>query len=153
MRRVPIVRIVRRELKIPAQLAGVGVESDERAGVKIVAGANVAIPVGAGIPDAPVHKLEFRIVRAGDPSRAAAGSPGIARPAFVTSLAGAGNGPEAPGLRAGFRVVGVNESANAGFAAADADDNFSVNSQRGHGHAVAGFVVEHFGRPALDAAL
>jgi len=54
---VPIVSVMRRKLEIPAQLAGVRIESNERAGVEIVAGANVAIPIRTGIADTPIDEL------------------------------------------------------------------------------------------------
>ncbi|HYL82618.1 MAG TPA: hypothetical protein VE263_00160 [Candidatus Angelobacter sp.] len=44
----------------------------------------------------------------------------------------------------------IDESTDAGFAAADADDDFAVDGQRCHGHAVAGFVIENLGGPAFD---
>ena len=150
---VPIVRVVRRELEIPAQFAGLDVESNEGASIEIVARTNVAIPVRTGIADAPVHQLQFGIVGARNPSGAAPRFPCVAGPGLVARLVGTGDSPEAPGLRTGFRVVGVDESANAGFAATNADDNFPVDSQRRHGHAVAELVIEHFGRPAFGAAL
>src|SRR5262249_15850474 len=53
----PIMRVVRRELEIPPQLSGRGIESNKRTGVKIVAGAHVTIPIGTRIADAPVDEL------------------------------------------------------------------------------------------------
>ena len=62
VRRVPIVDIVRRELVVPLQLAGIGVKSHERTRVEIVSFAIVAIVVGIGIAGAVVNKVERRIV-------------------------------------------------------------------------------------------
>src|SRR5579871_4803744 len=66
---------------------------------------------------------------------------------------GTGNGPEAPGLPAGFRVVSIHEATHACLAAADADDNLAADRERRHGHAVAGFVVADLRGPTLLAAL
>ena len=52
LRRIVIVRIVGRELKKPLELAGIGSESDDGIGVKVIAFALAGIPIGSGIPGA-----------------------------------------------------------------------------------------------------
>ena len=51
--RVPIVGVVRGGLKMPDQFAGIGVERNDGAGVKVVAFANVAVENGIGISNTP----------------------------------------------------------------------------------------------------
>ena len=70
----------------------------------------------------------------------------------MSGFAGTWNGPEAPVLLAGFGVVGVDESANASFTAADANNNFSVDGQRRDCHAVSRFIFANFGGPKLRSA-
>src|SRR5260221_5299922 len=54
---VPIVNVVRRRLEMPDEFAGVGIERDDGAGVKIVAGAAFACEDGIRISSAPVEKI------------------------------------------------------------------------------------------------
>ncbi|KAF0187433.1 MAG: hypothetical protein FD165_2913, partial [Gammaproteobacteria bacterium] len=61
LHRVVVVAVVRRELVVPFQLAGVGVERNDGLSVEIVAGTLVGVPVGPRIADAPVREVEFRI--------------------------------------------------------------------------------------------
>ena len=87
LRRVPVVHVVRRELVVPLERAGVGVERDDRVGVEVVAVAIVAVEIGAGIAGAPVDQVERRIVGAGDPGGAAAALPRVAFPGLAALLA------------------------------------------------------------------
>ncbi len=51
---VPIVHVVRNELEMPFQFAGIGIERDGAVGIEVVAGPRIAVPVGrriAGTPD------------------------------------------------------------------------------------------------------
>ena len=142
LHRVVVVDIVRRELVMPFQLAGVGVERDDRIGVEVVAWPLRAVVVGAGVADAPIRQVELRIVGAGHPDRAAAVLPGVGiaealrvgfgqrLPRLVAGLAGRRNRVEAPCLLAGRRVVGGDEAADAVLAAADADDHLVLDDQR-----------------------
>jgi hypothetical protein len=52
------VNVVRGELEIPFELAGLGVERENGIGVEIVADAFAAIEIGAGIADRPVEKRQ-----------------------------------------------------------------------------------------------
>src|SRR6185437_12173934 len=110
---------MRRELVVPRDLAVLGMERDHRRGVEIVAGPVADIP-GAGVADAPIDQVEFRIVAAGDPGGTAtalarvAGAPGVA-----TGLARAGRGERPPQTLAGLRIVAVDEVAGAVFRACD----------------------------------
>ncbi len=51
---IPVVGVVRRELEVPFQLAGLDVERDDAVGVQVVASALITVEVGAGIADGPV---------------------------------------------------------------------------------------------------
>ena len=139
LRRVVVELVVRRELEMPLELTGVGVERDDRFAVEVVAGAAIAVPVGTRIADAPVGQIEIGIVGAGHPDRAAAGLPRIAGPRLVSALARTGNGVEAPGLLAGAGVERGDKPADAEFAADGADDDLVLDDQRSQGEAVAGF--------------
>ena len=119
MHGIVIEIVVRRELEVPFELAGIGVERDHAIAIEVVAGAMVAIPIGTGIADAPVGEIEIGIVGARDPDGGAAGLPGIAGPGFVAGFARAGDGVEAPGFLAGRGVVGGDETADAVLAAGD----------------------------------
>ena len=141
LHRIVVVGVVRRELEMPSEPAGVGVERDDRVGVEVVARPLRRIPVGTGVAHAPIREIQIGIVRAGQPDRSAAMLPGLgiaiglrigrARlPGLVAGLAGTGNGVEAPGLLAGLGVVGGDEAADAQLAAADADDDLVLDDER-----------------------
>src|SRR5205814_495953 len=84
LHRVVVVAVVRRELEMPLQLTGVGIERDDAVRVEVVAGTLTRIPVRTGVPDAPVREIQRRIVRAGDPHRRAAVLPIVAPPGIAT---------------------------------------------------------------------
>src|SRR4029077_7518626 len=89
---VIIVGVVRRELKIPLQLSGIGIESQNAIGVEVIAGPLSGIPVGARIAGAPIRQIEIGIVRARNPDGRASVLPIIPVPGFVAGLAGTWNG-------------------------------------------------------------
>ena len=47
LHRVVVVGVVRRELEVPLQLPGIGVERDDRVGIEVVARPLIGVPVGA----------------------------------------------------------------------------------------------------------
>ena len=77
---IPIVQIVRRELVVPLQLAGRGIERQHGIGIQIVALALVAVEIRTGIADGPEQRVGFGIVGAGEPGRRAAVLDGAAHP-------------------------------------------------------------------------
>src|SRR4029077_11061653 len=91
---VPIVNVVWRRLKMPDEFAGVWIERDDGAGVKIVAGTAFARENGIGISGAPVEKIQIGIVGASHPSHAAAVGDGVGifGPSFGAGFAGLGFG-------------------------------------------------------------
>ncbi len=74
-------------------------------------------------------------------------------PRLGTRLAGGGDGIELPTLLAGFCIEGCDESANAVFAAAHADDDFVLDGQRSHGEGVAGLAIRDIRFPEGMTAL
>ncbi len=127
---------------MPLQLAGVGIERDDRGGEQVVAFAIGAVVVRPRIAGAEEHEVLLGIVGARDPDRAAAARIRIGlRPGVAANLARAGHGVEAPDLLAGRGVEGLDEAANAELGAGDAEDHLVFDHQRRHGRRVAALVV------------
>src|SRR5258708_22163214 len=112
------------------ELAGVGIEADDGAGVEVGARQRPALlPIGAGpvverrrVCGAPPHRIGLRVVGAGHPAAAAAGPPGLAAPGRL-GLVGAGDRQELPLLLAGLAVDAEDRAAPRPFAALAADDD------------------------------
>src|SRR5262249_56408707 len=85
--RVPVVHVVRRELEVPRDPAVYGIQREQRTGVEVVAGADVAVPVGTWIAGAPVDEIERGVVGTGQPRRAAAVLPAVPAPAVEARFA------------------------------------------------------------------
>ena len=133
-------------------LAGIGIESQHRAGIEVVARMGRTGP-GRGVADAPIDRLGVLIVVAGHPGRASAGFPVVALPGVVARLAFAGNGEGPPQFLA---VVGIERddiAADAELAAGATDDDLSVDDQRHQGQILALLVVLHLGVPEDLAGL
>src|SRR5215813_5724025 len=96
LRGVPIMRVVRSKLEMPFQLSGVHIQGEQRAGIQIITGANVAVVIRSGIARAPVDQVQFRIIGTGDPGRGSAVLPRIASPGLRARFARRRNRPEAP---------------------------------------------------------
>ena len=67
LHRIEIVRVIRCELEMPPELAGIRVKCHDRVGVEVVARPLIRVPVRTGVADAPVGQVERRIVRPGEP--------------------------------------------------------------------------------------
>ena len=134
--RIIVERIVRRELVMPFDLAGLRFQREHRAGVEIVAGAHRGVE-RSGIADAPIDRVQLRIIGAGDPGRSAAEFPGVALPGVAAGLVGGRDGVGAPQMLAGFRVPAVDEAAGAELGAGDAGQHDAVGDQRRHRHRIA----------------
>ena len=87
LRGVVVELVVRRELVVPLQLAGVDVERDDAVAIEVVAPARAAVPVGRRIAGAEEHEIRLRIVGARVPHADAAGLPRVAGPRLVARLA------------------------------------------------------------------
>src|SRR5438067_1146383 len=138
---VEVPRLVRRVLEVALDRPGGRVDRDRRRRVEVVALALGRHPRIA-VADAPVQQVGRRIVVAGDPRRAAAGLPLIARrPRVAAGFARRGNRVALPGLRAGRGIVGRHEAADRTVAARDPDDDLAVGDERRRRHVVALLVV------------
>src|SRR5262249_40410409 len=80
LRGVPIMRVVGRELVIPLELAGIGIEGEHGARVEVVTGAEIPVVVRPWIAGAPEHGVRDGVIGTGVPGRDASGFPGIAGP-------------------------------------------------------------------------
>ena len=113
LRRVPVHYVVRRELVMPSQRAGIRVERDERIAVKVVSQTTAAVVVGYGIADPPEGQVQLGVVASDLPDACTAGLPRIAGPRFVTRLARTRDGVETPDLTASGGVVCGDQAADA----------------------------------------
>src|SRR6185295_3201551 len=126
---IPVPDVIGGELVVPHDLARLRTDREHRRGVEVVALALVAVP-GAGIAGAPVDKVEFRIVRAGNPRARASAHVSLARlPGFVAFLARACGGIAPPELLAARGIPAVEETARAEFRARAAGDEYPVRDQ------------------------
>src|SRR6266851_7670260 len=141
LRSVPIVFVVFGVLKIPVQLAGIGVERKQRVAVEIVAGAALSTIRRRRISRRPEELIRRRIVSSRVPRRRTAHFPGVALPGVMTWLARPRHSVEAPLALAGCRVVGVDEAANAVFTSRNAKYDEILHRQRCRREAVAQPVV------------
>ncbi len=130
LRRVVVQLVVRRELVVPLQLAGVGVERDDAVAVEVVAKPRRAVPVRRRVAGAEEHEVRLGIVGARVPHADAAGLPRVARPGLVARLAGSGNRVEAPDFLAGLRIERRDVAADRAVAAAGADDHLVLHDRR-----------------------
>ena len=124
---VPVMGVIGRELVVPFELAGHGVQRHHRIGVEIGAAALRRIGVGKRIAHRPIKRAGLGIVRAGFPGRAAAGFQRPADPGLGERLTRLGNGVEAPGLLAAVGMEGDQETAHGGITARNARDHQVVD--------------------------
>jgi len=149
---VIIPRVVRRHLERPFRHTRIGVTRENRHRPLIVAGTLRRIP-RAGIARAVIEQIEFGIVGIPSPRRAAAdfplvGLPGLRTGIFRTGELGAdaniaigARAVRAPRFFAGIEAIGGQVTANAIFAAGDADDDFVLHHERCCGKRLAGFRI------------
>ena len=131
LRRVPVVDVVRGELVVPLQLAGVRVERDERRGEEVVAFAIGAVVVGARVAGAIEDEILLGIVGPGHPDRSSAAQVRVTlRPGVAALFSRPGHGVEPPHLLAGLRVERFDETADAVLGAGDADDHLVLDDER-----------------------
>src|SRR5262245_2963393 len=103
---------MRCELEVPLALASFGIERNDRAAKQIVTLADIAVEIRAGIADAPVEGIRFRIVSAGHPGRSTTSTPAVTFPSVIAELSWPRNRIEPPQPLATGRVVGINEGAD-----------------------------------------
>ena len=129
--RIPVPQIMRRELKVPAKLARLRVERDNRVRIQIVSLTSAAIGVGIRISGRPEERPGFRIVAARQPGRTATlFEIGISLPRFGARLFTRGHGPETPGLTPRLDVICGEKAPNPHVAARHASDHEISDDQR-----------------------
>src|SRR5262249_40287955 len=143
---VVVVRILRRVLEAPLDLAVVRAEREHARRPLVVARTVLDVVVRAGVADALVERVGLRIVGRGLPDRAAAVLPALLAvlpallaflPGLVAGSAGAGNGVGAPCRLAGVEVCRLDEAADAELAAGRADDGEVADDERRDGQRLA----------------
>src|SRR5438445_1888213 len=102
--------VMRSKLEVPRHFARGRLQSQKRAGVKVIAQSRVAIPIWTRVACAPIKKIQVRIVRTGAPGRAGSGFPTLAAPALIARLAFRRDSPEAPQPLAGLRVIRIHKA-------------------------------------------
>ncbi len=133
---VAVFQVVRGELVVPLEGAGLGIEREDAVGVEVVAGAVAVVGVGPGIAGGPEERVGGGIVGAGEPRGAAAGDGFFVAPGGDLVFAALGDGPATPEERAGIGVEGGDEPANALVGSGNTDEDGVVDDERRHGAAV-----------------
>ena len=124
-RRIPVVRVVRRCLKSPHQLSGVGVERDDGAGPRVVAGPRRPVQYRRGISRADVDEIELGIVRAGHPHLTAGGAAALR--AWRSDRRRAVEGPL---HLAGLRIERLQGAGQVVEVSGDADEQMVADDER-----------------------
>ena len=141
---------MRRVLVIALNLAGVGVESECRVRVEVVAGPVVRDP-GARIPRTPVGRVRGRIIDPGNPGRSAASFVGLAFPGVATRLVWRRHRISFPDALSGERVKRAYGAPNAELATRVAGDDFAAHRKRRQGRVATRLVVIERDIPDLFA--
>src|SRR5262249_47315993 len=129
---VKVVRIIRRILVTPFDLAVARRKREYACRPFVVARSIFGIPIRAGIADALIERVAFRVVGRRLPDRGAAVAPALLAvlPGLVAGLAGTRNRVGAPDLLPGIEVGRVDPAADAIFAAGGARDREVADDQR-----------------------
>ena len=119
-------------LEVPAVLARLRIERDDRGREQVVAGAHAAVVVGAGVARREEDEPELGIDGRGLPDRRAAVHPQIVvlRPRVVTEFAGPGNRVERPDELAALGVERFDAAADAVLRAGEARDDEPIEVER-----------------------
>src|SRR5690348_4342051 len=144
---IPIVKVVRRELVVPLQLAGLGIERDNAIGIKIVSFALGAVIFGVGITGLPIDDAEFFIIGASEPGDRAAVLARIAFPGLRSGLVSRRHSPESPHLLSGCDGIGSQESTRALFATGRTGNHQIARYQRRGSCVIVLAPVGHLGVP------
>ncbi len=115
---------------MPLALPRRRVEGQDRVRVEVVPRAQVAVPVGGGVPGGPVERVADRVVGSRRPGRCAAGLVGIAGPRVGALFSRRGYGVVAPDAFAGLHVVGVEVAAHPVLPPGDPDDGEIADDER-----------------------
>src|SRR5262249_2839330 len=136
------------ELKIPFELAGRWIECEQRARIEVVAAARIAVPIRPGVARSPIDQVKAGIVRTCNPGRRASSLPTIPIPGFMSLFARSGDSPKSPKLLTGLCVIGIQQPADAGFSAADSNDDLSRNGKRRYCYRISELVAGDFSIPS-----
>src|SRR5229473_2797814 len=131
---------MRRVLVIALDLAGIGVESERRVRVEVVAGPVVGDP-GARIPRTPVSRVCCGVIDPGNPGRSAAPFVGLPFPGVATRLVCRRHGISFPDALSGERVKRAYGAPNAELATRVAGDDFAAHRKRRQGRVATCLVV------------
>ena len=124
--------VVVHELIVPAHLAGLQLQRDDRVVEQVVARPQFAAPLRHRVPGFEVHEPEVRVHRRRRPDGAAAVLPDVAvlRPGVVARFAGTRHDLEVPEVGAGFRVEAERPAAGEVIAARDDRHHHAVAVRR-----------------------
>ena len=174
--RVQIPHVVGDVLEVGLVGAGVQIDRDDRVGVQVVAGTDVAVQVGRGVAHHEVHGPGLPVDRRRHPHAAAQGlveaaALSASRSAFSLAMSRCmlrpvascvrphalvallGDGVERPQQLAALGVEGLDEAADAVLAAVGADQHLAVHHDRSHGFGVALLGIGDLGLPQHLAGL
>src|SRR5205809_2318801 len=102
-----------RELIVPFQRSGFGIQRQDAFGEEVIAGPVAIVGIGIRSGRGPEQRVGFRIVAARQPGGSAPEFRVLAFPGFVAWLSLGRYGPESPRAFARGRFVSGQESANA----------------------------------------
>src|SRR5438309_1843239 len=117
------MQVMRRELVMPLQFSGFGIERQHGRRIEVIAFALVPVVIRTGIAGGPVNQSALRIVRAREPGGATAVLGSAAVPRFGSRFARRGNRPETPRALAGGSFVGIQKSPDSFIAARDSGNH------------------------------
>src|SRR5713101_1285236 len=139
---------MRRVLVIAFDLAGIGVESERRVRVEVVAGPVVRDP-WPWIPGAPVSRVCCGVIDPGNPGRSAAPFVGLSCPGVATRLVCRRHGISFPDALSSERVKRAYGAPNAELATRVAGDDFAAHRKRRQGRVTTRFIVIDWNSPNL----
>ena len=146
---IPIVLIPGRELVVPSELPGAAIQGHHAVREEVGASAFLALEGRRRVADAPVQKVQIRVVCPGSPRRRSAGLPGIAGPGIVPGLPGARHGIELPQKPSVARSVCCDEPADTELSACDPHYDAITQSERSPRHRIAVAKIRDPGLPFL----
>src|SRR6266436_4464918 len=141
---------MRRVLVIAFDLAGIGVESERRVRVEVVAGPVVRDP-WPWIACAPVSRVCCGVIDPGNPGRSAASFVGLSFPGLPTRFVWPGHSVRLPESFSGERVKRAYGAPNAELATRVAGDDFAAHRKRRQGRVATCLVVIERDVPGLLA--
>src|SRR5262249_42719546 len=124
---VVVIEIVRRELKIPFELASSRIEGQQAIGVEVIARPWVSIKIGCRIARAPENGVELGIKSTRHPSGPAAELVALAGPTRGAKFARSRDGPKTPRFFSGFGIVSRNKATHTVVPTGSSHDDFVLD--------------------------